>query len=117
MVYYGRVECRAVVEEGLGETAVSGRRKVRDSRLYKYRGYTSFENYCREVWGWSRRYTDNQIQSANTTELIESENHGSQKSNGSHSNLNERQARKLAPLKDDQEAIRYHREYDGADRK
>jgi hypothetical protein len=34
---------------------------IRERRLYKEKGYKTFEAYCREVWGWSKRHANRQI--------------------------------------------------------
>jgi len=38
--------------------------EIRDSRLYKERGYPSFDDYCRDHWGFRRSYAHDLIQSA-----------------------------------------------------
>ena len=34
---------------------------IRAQRLYRQKGYETFEGYCREEWGWGRDYADKQI--------------------------------------------------------
>jgi len=45
--------------------------EIRDRRLYKEKGYTRFEDYCREQWGWGKRYINRQIEAAKTRIKIE----------------------------------------------
>ncbi len=33
--------------------------EIREGRLYREQGYETFEAYCQERWGWSRRYSYN----------------------------------------------------------
>ena len=58
-------ECEAVIERGL-KTFVdvgSALMEIRDSRLYR-QTHGTFEDYCRERWGWGRNYTNKLISSA-----------------------------------------------------
>src|SRR5512139_391982 len=43
--------------------------EIRDLRLYK-REYGSFSEYCREKWGWERRYTDYVIAGAEAVKSL-----------------------------------------------
>jgi len=43
--------------------------EIRDLRLYK-REYGSFKEYCREKWGWERRYTDYVIAGAEAVKSL-----------------------------------------------
>ena len=38
--------------------------KIRDERLYEDEGYATFEEYCRERWGWSHQRSSQLIQAA-----------------------------------------------------
>jgi hypothetical protein len=71
-------------------------REIRDSRLYRER-YATFEDYCRERWGWGRNYVNKQVVAADTAALV-----------GTNVPIaNEAQARALAPLaREDPEAAR-----------
>ena len=71
-------------------------REIRDSRLYRER-YATFEDYCRERWGWGRNYANKQVVAADTAALV-----------GTNVPIaNEAQARALAPLaREDPEAAR-----------
>ena len=60
-------------------------------KLYRA-DFSTFEDYCKEKWGWTRRYSDNLIEAAGVVaSLPKNENHGSQITN-------ERQARELAKV-------------------
>ena len=76
--------------------------EIRDRRLYKDKGYTRFEDYCREQWGWSRDYGYKLIRSAETVKALGVDN----------CIQNEAQARELTPLvkADEQIAIETWRE-------
>ena len=43
--------------------------EIRDLRLYK-REYSGFAEYCREKWGWERRYTDYVIAGAEAVKSL-----------------------------------------------
>ena len=38
------------------------------ARLYRQKGYETFEGYCREEWGWGRSYAYEQIKAAEVVE-------------------------------------------------
>ena len=44
--------------------------EIRDRRLYKEKGYSRFEDYCQEQWGWSRNYANKQIEAAKTVGIL-----------------------------------------------
>ena len=71
--------------------------EIRDRRLYKEQGYSRFEDYCQERWGWSRVHVHRQIDAAQTASLLPTGNIPA----------TERQVRELAPLAkiDEQEAV------------
>ncbi|MEJ7871290.1 MAG: site-specific DNA-methyltransferase [Rubrobacteraceae bacterium] len=97
------VELEGVIGRGLRTFIEVGGaiREIRDSRLYKEQ-YKTFEDYCRERWGWSRSYAHRQIEAADTVELLPIGNRPE----------NEAQARELAPLlrADEREALDVYRE-------
>ena len=72
--------------------------EIRDRRLYKDKGYTRFEDYCREQWGWSSRHVNRQIEAAETAVILGPIGPIPQ---------TESQARELTPLvkADEQEAV------------
>ena len=71
---------------------------IRDKRLYKQQGYTRFEDYCQERWGWTKTHVNRQIEAAKTIEVLTPTGVIPE---------TERQARELAPLvkADEKEAI------------
>jgi archaellum component FlaC len=89
--------CEKTIERGLNTFIEVGIaiRQIRDNRLYRA-DYDTFEEYCRERWGWSRRHANRQVEAADTVELLkpESELNGL----GPVGPVSERQARAIAPL-------------------
>ena len=85
-------ELEGVISEGLQTFVEVGNaiREIRDSRLYR-ESHGTFEDYCRERWGWSRQYANKQVEAANTAEVLANGNQGFQIAN-------ERQAREITPL-------------------
>jgi hypothetical protein len=90
-------ECEAVIERGLETFVEVGQALlvIREGRLYKDT-HSSFDAYCRERWGWSRQQADRTIGAAEIVEQLTPMGVSPQ---------TERQARALAPLKDDLEAM------------
>ena len=70
--------------------------KIRDARLYRA-SHASFEAYCREKWGMTRRRADQLIEASAVVIGLASENHGSQITT-------ERQARELAKVPEEARA-------------
>ncbi len=68
--------------------------EIRDRRLYR-ECYKTFDDYCRERWGWSRSYAHRHIQGAQVARLLPIGDKPG----------NEAQARELVPLLDDEEAM------------
>ncbi|MCA9235676.1 MAG: hypothetical protein KDA44_09395 [Planctomycetales bacterium] len=62
---------------------------IRDQRLYRAE-FKSFEAYCQERWGWTRRRADMLIEATTTADMIEN--------NCSHRPANEAQTRPLAAV-------------------
>jgi hypothetical protein len=58
-------EAVAVIERGLQTFVEVGNAllEIRDSRLYR-ESHGTFEQYCRERWGWGRNYVNKQIAAA-----------------------------------------------------
>ena len=58
-------ECESIIARGLASFIEVGEAllQVREERLYRST-HKTFEEYCRERWGWSRRYVNYQIQAA-----------------------------------------------------
>lgn len=92
----------AAIEQGADQVARS-LGQIRDQRLYREE-YLTFEAYCRERWGMGRNYVNKQIVAAEVAELLGT--------NGTQ--INERQARELADLRDEPEVLRetYQRAHD-----
>lgn len=65
------VELEHVIERGLNTYIEVGTaiQEIRDNKLYK-EDYKTFEEYCRDRWGWTKRYVNYQIEAANTAEAL-----------------------------------------------
>ncbi len=90
-------EYEQTVERGLSTFLDVGRAllAIRDGRLYRD-GHDTFESYCRERWGMSREYAFRLTQAAQVADVLPVGN----------TPASERQARELAPLLDQPEALR-----------
>jgi hypothetical protein len=87
------------IEQGLTTFVEVGSaiREIRDEKLYRDE-YDTFEDYCRERWGWSKTHAYRHIEAANTLEVM---------SPIGDTPKNEAQTRELAPLaKEDPEAAK-----------
>lgn len=67
--------------------------KIRDGRLYRLE-HSTFEDYCRERWGWSRQHVNHQISAAQVAANLETMVSKPE---------SERQARPLASLEPDEQ--------------
>jgi N6-adenosine-specific RNA methylase IME4 len=65
--------------------------RIRDERLYRDHGYSDFDTYCRQRWGWQRAHAYRQIEAAKVAATL---------SPIGDSPQNEGQARELVPLLD-----------------
>lgn len=85
-------DLEADIEAGLRgyERAGQALRQIRDERLYLETGYSSFDAYCRDRWGFSRIHAYRQIDAAAVAGLLPMGNTAPP--------VTERQARELAPL-------------------
>jgi len=85
-------ELEDVVRRGLSSVVEVGRAlmEIRNKRLYREMGFSTFEDYCRDRWKWTRQYANRQIRAA---ELVEMVPMGTKLKN-------ERQARELVGLKE-----------------
>ncbi|MDP9438820.1 MAG: hypothetical protein M3P49_08760 [Actinomycetota bacterium] len=93
-------ELEGVIERGLQTFVEVGNaiREIRDSRLYK-QSHETFEDYCRERWGWSDSRARQLIGAAGAVETVTTVTVPGP--------ANERMARELAPLaKEDPETAR-----------
>ena len=70
-------------------------KEVRDSQLYRC-GYKTFQEYCREKWGWKRDYCDKLIQGAAVVKQLPGKLHTIVGSEG--------QARELAKVEPEKRA-------------
>lgn len=91
-------ECEEVIERGLETFVEVGQALmvIRDGRLYKAT-HSSFDDYCRERWGWNRSRSTHLISAAEVVTNVTSLD--------APAPANEGQARALAPLRDDPEAM------------
>ena len=98
MVAHSLTENEAVIEAGLATFVEVGRAlmEIRDGRQYRAAGWSDFDAYCRERWGFSRRHS---------SRLIEASEVVAELGPMGPSPSSERQARELAPLRDDPEAM------------
>lgn len=80
-------ELEQTIERGLATFIEVGQAllEIRDSRLYR-ESHGTFEDYCRERWGFSRQRGHQLIEAAEVSTVVDV--------------ANEAQARELAPLKD-----------------
>ena len=64
-------ECEATIERGVRSYIEAGEalRTIRDSRLYR-ETFATFEDYCRERWGWERRRAYQLIEAADVVQNI-----------------------------------------------
>ncbi len=62
-VLHSLAELEDVIERGQTTFVEVGNAlaAIRDGRVYKQAGFTTFETYCKERWGWTRRYVDRNI--------------------------------------------------------
>lgn len=88
-------QLEGVIERGLATFVEVGQAllEIREHRLYR-ETHDSFEAYCRERWGWSRQRAHQMIEASAVSTMVDT------------ASLNERQARELARLKDEPEAVR-----------
>src|SRR5262245_29388958 len=56
----------AIIEHGLQTFVEVGAAlfEIREQRLYREQGFTTFEEYCRKRWQWSKTHANRQIQAA-----------------------------------------------------
>lgn len=82
----------SVIEQGKQTFIDVGRAllEIRDSRLYR-ENYKTFEDYCREKWGWSRPRAYQLIDAASLSTIVDIQN--------------EAQAREFTPLRDQPELM------------
>jgi hypothetical protein len=90
------VELERVIERGQQTFVEVGQAllEIRDSRLYRA-SHGTFEDYCRERWGWTHRHANRVIEASEVVGLV-----------GPVGPSAEGQARELAPLRDQPDAMR-----------
>jgi hypothetical protein len=86
-------ECETAIERGLATFVEVGQAllRIRDERLYRS-SHKTFEEYCRERWGWSKTHANRQIEAAGVAQNLTPIGVKPE---------NEAQARVLAPLPPD----------------
>jgi hypothetical protein len=91
-------DCERWIEFGIGEFLNAGKAlvQIHDRHLYREAGYTNFETYCTERWGFRRAHAYRLMDAAKIAIAL---------SPNGDIPWNEAQARALAPLKDDPEAL------------
>src|SRR6516165_4696559 len=63
----GRLKAlEAIIETGLKTFVEVGTAllEIRDHQLYLKQGFITFDDYCRQRWGWGRNYANKQIAAA-----------------------------------------------------
>lgn len=88
-------ELESIIERGLETFVEVGQAllEIRDGRKYRERKFMTFEDYCKERWGFRRETADRYIRSAEVVAVINPI--------GLVPPSNDAQARELAPLLDD----------------
>jgi protein gp37 len=91
-------DCEGIIERGLATFIEVGEALlcIRDERLYRAE-HRTFEDYCRERWGFSRQRGLQLIDAAEMTTTVVTA--------GLPAPTSERQARELAPLRDEPEQM------------
>jgi phage N-6-adenine-methyltransferase len=89
------VECEAIIERGLGTFVEVGEAllAIRDERLYRDT-HGTFEDYCRERWGFNRQRASQLIGAAEVSNMLD------------NAPPNARVAAELAPLRAEPEVVR-----------
>ncbi|MGD0656115.1 MAG: hypothetical protein ABSA16_17395 [Thermoguttaceae bacterium] len=105
------LRCESMIKKGIKTFVEVGKAllEIRDHRYYRD-NYDTFENYCKEKWGFARRTAYQYIEAAEVTENV---CHGAQ----IEGPANERQARELAKLPDEEQAEAWEEVIERADGK
>jgi hypothetical protein len=66
------VRCEEIVDKGVRNMldAADALKEIRDNRLYKERGYSSFDQYLADEWGFGRSYIHKIIKSSETRKRL-----------------------------------------------
>lgn len=93
-------ELESIIERGLQTFVAVGTAllEIRDRRLYKEAGFTRFEDYCQQRWGFTKQRGYQYIEAAEITNILST--------TVDFIPETESQARELAPLKDNPEVLR-----------
>jgi hypothetical protein len=99
VVAHSLAENEAVIEAGLATFVEVGRAlmEIRDGRQYRSAGWSDFDTYCRERWGMARAHAYRMIEASEVVSELSPI--------GDKLPTSESQARELAPLRDDPEAM------------
>jgi len=66
------VRCEEIVDKGVRNMldAAEALKEIRDNRLYRERGYSSFDQYLADEWGFGRSYINKIIKSSETRKRL-----------------------------------------------
>lgn len=66
------VRCEEIVDKGVRNMldAADALKEIRDNRLYKEKGYSSFDQYLADEWGFGRSYINKIIKSSETRKRL-----------------------------------------------
>jgi len=92
-------DAEAIIERGMASFVDVGRAltTIRDQRLYLEAGFTDFESYSRQRWGWTRTRSDYLIAAVSASDTVTTV--------VGIGPVNERQARELSVLKEEPEQM------------
>lgn len=64
--------CESAIQRAFDAYAMAGDalRTIRDRRLYKEAGFSSFDAYSRERWGWTRQHADQLVAAAQVFDVL-----------------------------------------------
>lgn len=94
-------DCEHKIERAVFAYAEAGEalRTIRDNKLYKDKGFRSFDTYCRERWSWSRVHAHRMIEAGAVHDVIYDQAKTLPIGNSFAPPRNEATARELAPLR------------------
>lgn len=104
-------ECEAVITQGIRSFYETGKalQEIRDQRLYKETGHSSFEEYCLNKWKFTKDYANKLVASYSVIKELEaSQGENNEKPNTIVSTLptHETQVRPLTKIKDPEERLK-----------
>ena len=99
--------CERSIERAMVSYAVAGDalRMIRTHRLYRQAGFSSFDTYCRERWGWSQPRASQLEAAAQIYDLIYEQGETNNRGYDLPTPRNERAARELTPLRKQPELL------------